>query len=90
MDWMAWTAPTAMFFASIVAAIACMAVLHIRSPSTPRTGILGIETMRGDRLFITLLGSGFINLGWIGLTDAPQFWAGFICAIFALCVFRWV
>ena len=44
-----------------------MLVLAIRFPETPRVGILRIETTRGDRLFITLLGSAFINLAWLGL-----------------------
>ena len=90
MDWMAWTWPTALFFAAIASMLAVMTVLAIVRPSTPRVGILGIETARGDRLFITLLGSAFINLAWIGLTDAPQYFALIICALFAFVVFRWV
>ena len=90
MDWMAWTMPTALFFAAIAASIGVLAVLHVTYPSPPRTGVLGIETMRGDRFFITLLGSAFINLAWIGLTNAPQYWALIICGVFAFCVFRWV
>ena len=65
MNWMAWTMPTALFFAAIAASIGALAVLHVTYPSPPRTGVLGIETMRGDRFFITLLGSAFINLAWI-------------------------
>ena len=41
--------------------------LAIRFPETPRRGVLGIMTTRGDRLFISLLGSAFINLAWVGL-----------------------
>ena len=90
MDWMAWTWPTALFFAAIASMLAVMTVFAIVRPSTPRVGVLGIETARGDRLFITLLGSAFINLAWIGLTDAPQYFALIICALFAFVVFRWV
>ncbi len=90
MEWMAWTLPTALFFAGIAATLLGMGLLHRKTPSTPRTGILGIETMRGDRLFISLLGSAFINLAWIGLVDAPQYGALVICGLFAFCVFRWV
>jgi predicted small integral membrane protein len=90
MDWMAWTLPTALFFASIASALAVMSVLARLRPSTTRLGVLGIETTRGDRLFLTLLGSAFINLAWIGLTDLPQYLALVICAVFAFCVFRWV
>ena len=90
MEWMAWTLPTAIFFVLIVSALGVMGLLHLRSPSVPRVGILGIETTRGDRLFITLLGSAFINLGWIGLVTAPQYGALVICLLFAIAVFRWV
>ncbi|MEM8820508.1 MAG: DUF2160 domain-containing protein [Pseudomonadota bacterium] len=90
MDWMAWTLPTALFFGAIATILACMTVLAIRQPDVPRTGILGIETARGDRLFLALLGSAFINLAWIGLTDLPQLWALAVCALFAIVVFRWV
>ncbi|WP_209349469.1 DUF2160 domain-containing protein [Pontixanthobacter sp. CEM42] len=90
MDWMAWTLPTALFFIAIAAMLFGMSLLHMKYPSVARIGVLGIETMRGDRLFISLLGSGFINLAWIGLVDAPQYGALIICGIFAFCVFRWV
>lgn len=90
MDWMAWTLPTALFFASIVTALTVMILLAIKRPSVPRVGVLRFETARGDRLFLTLLGSAFINLAWIGLTDLPQYLALGICAVFAFCVFRWV
>ncbi|MEM7666297.1 MAG: DUF2160 domain-containing protein [Pseudomonadota bacterium] len=89
MEWMAWTWPTALFFMAIAAALAGMTLLQIKYPSTPRTGAFGIETARGDRLFISLLGSAFINLAWIGLLDAPQYGALIVCALFAFCVFRW-
>lgn len=90
MEWMAWTLPTALFFGAIALTLLGMGLLHRKYPSTPRTGILGIETMRGDRLFISLLGSGFINLAWIGLVDASQYGTLVICGLFAFCVFRWV
>lgn len=90
MEWMAWTLPTAIFFLSIAAMLIGMGLLHKKFPSTPRVGVLGIETMRGDRLFISLLGSAFINLAWIGLLDAPQYGALIICGLFAIFVFRWV
>jgi predicted small integral membrane protein len=49
-----------------------MGVLEWRSPGgAPRRGILGLDTTRGDRLFITLLGSAFIFLGWLGLMGTP-------------------
>jgi predicted small integral membrane protein len=87
---MAWTWPTAIFFACIAALLVTFTVLAIRYPETPRTGILRIETTRGDRLFITLLGSAFLNLAWLGLTDLPQPWALGLCLIYGAAVFRWV
>ncbi len=66
-------------------------VLAIRYPETPRVGVLGIETTRGDRLFITLLGSAFINLAWLGLISGPASGGALIvCLIYAAAVFRWV
>ena len=61
LTWMAWTWPTAALFVFVFAAIAAMGVLEWRSPGgAPRHGILGLDTTRGDRLFITLLGSAFL------------------------------
>ncbi|SFR15776.1 DUF2160 domain-containing protein [Poseidonocella sedimentorum] len=90
MDWMAWTWPTAIFFMVIAALLITFTLLAIRFPETPRTGILRIETTRGDRLFITLLGSAFINLAWLGLVGAHQPYALIVCLVYAVAVFRWV
>ncbi len=90
MDWMAWTWPTAIFFMVIASLLITFTVLAIKFPETPRRGVLGMETTRGDRLFITLLGSAFINLGWLGLVGAGQPYALIVCLIYAAAVFRWV
>ncbi|MEH6547293.1 MAG: DUF2160 domain-containing protein [Sneathiella sp.] len=90
MEWMAWTVPTAIFFCVIASLLIVFTVLAIKFPETPRIGVLRIETTRGDRLFITLLGSAFINLAWLGLVSAPQPYALIVCLIYAVAVFRWV
>lgn len=90
MDWMAWTWPTAIFFAVIATLLITFTVLAIKFPETPRKGILRIETTRGDRLFITLLGSAFINLAWLGIVGAQQPYALIVSLIYAAAVFRWV
>jgi predicted small integral membrane protein len=90
MDWMAWTLPTAIFFATIAALLIIFSVLAIRFPETPRTGVLRIETTRGDRLFISLLGSAFICIGWLAVFGAPLWGALVVCLIYAAAVFRWV
>ena len=56
----------------------------------PRKGILGLNTTRGDRLFISLLGSGFIHMAWLGLLDI-SLWGALVLSIFyAIAVFKWV
>ena len=90
MAWMAWTLPTAIFFLVIASLLITFTVLAIKFPETPRVGILRIETTRGDRLFITLLGSAFINIAWLGLTDLAQWWALVVCLVYAVLVFRYV
>jgi predicted small integral membrane protein len=70
--WMAWTPATLAFFAVVFGAIALMGALEWRSPGgAPRRGALGLETTRGDRLFIGLLGSVYIFLGWLAFFSAP-------------------
>ncbi len=88
--WMAWTFPVALFFYIIAALLIIFTLLAIRYPETPRRGILTIETTRGDRLFITLLGSAFINLAWLFFFGAPLTWALILCLVYAFAVFRWV
>ena len=90
MEWMAWTWPTAIFFMVIAGLLITFSILAIKFPETPRPGILRIETTRGDRLFITLLGSAFINLVWLGVVGAHQPYALILCLFYAAAVFRWV
>ncbi|AQS46828.1 MULTISPECIES: DUF2160 domain-containing protein [Thioclava] len=90
MSWMAWTWPTALFFAVIALLLVIFTVIGVKRPETPRVGILRIETTRGDRLFISLLGAAFINLIWLGMAGAPV-WGGLILSfVWAAAVFRWV
>jgi predicted small integral membrane protein len=88
--WMAWTLATAMFFYIIACLLVTMTVLAINYPETPRRGILRIDTTRGDRLFISLLGSGFICITYLGIMGPPLWGALVICLIYAAAVFRWV
>jgi predicted small integral membrane protein len=90
LDWMAFTWPTATFFIVIATLLIVFTVLAMRYPEVPRKGILQIETTRGDRLFITLLGSAFINLAWLGFGLGPQPYALIVCLVYAAAVFRWV
>ncbi len=90
-SWMAWTTPTAIFFIVILCLILSMAVWEYLSPGgNPRTGILRFETTRGDRLFVSLLGSAFINLAWLGLVGPNLWWALALSVVYAIGVFRYV
>ena len=81
LGWMAWTWPTAAFFVFVFGAIAFMGLLEWRAPGgAQRTGVLGLTTTRGDRLFITLLGSAYIFLAWLGLVGTPL-WGGLAIAV---------
>ena len=70
--WMAWTLPTAIFFALLACTLALMTWLAIAYPEAERVGILRIPTTRGDRLFISLVMTAVIHLMWVGFvgTDA--------------------
>jgi len=91
LSWMAWTWPTASFFIVVVLSIACMGVWEGYSPGgNPRRGLFGLDTTRGDRLFISWLGTGFINLGWLAFFGAPL-WGGLAFSIgWFIFVFRYV
>ena len=88
--WMAWTLPTALFFFIIACLLITFTVLAINYPETPRVGILRIETTRGDRLFISLLGSAFLCIAYLAAFGAPVWIALILCLIYATAVFRWV
>jgi predicted small integral membrane protein len=91
LSWMAWTAETAIFFAAIAGLLVIMTVWELAVPGGgARRGILAIETTRGDRLFVSLLGAAYIHLAWLALLNAPLWGASVVAVLFAAAVFRWV
>jgi predicted small integral membrane protein len=91
LSWMAWTLPTSDLFGCLAGLLLTFTDACIKYfPETPRVGVLRIETTRGDRLFITLLGSpSSISPGWVWV--GPSLW----CAAWTFSdlrrgVFRWV
>ena len=91
LGWMAWTWQTAVFFAAIALLLVAMAIWEWRSPGGgPRRGVLGLTTTRGDRLFISLLGSAYIHLLWLALFGTPLWGASAVSLVYALLVFRYV
>ena len=90
LTWMAWTWQTATFFVAIFLLLCGMTVWEFVAPGGgPRHGILGLDTTRGDRLFISLLGSAFIHLAWLGLVGPNLWWALGLSLVYAFVVFRW-
>ena len=87
--WMAWTRATAAFFIFIVACITAMGVWEYYRPGgSPRRGVLAIDTTRGDRLFISLLGSAFIFIAWLYFVGTPLWWPLLVALAWAAFVFR--
>ena len=89
---MAWTYPTTLFVLGIFASILVMIVLEMVYPGgNPRKGIFGVDTTRGDRLFISILGSVFISLGWLFFAGTSFLWGVLILiVVWFFIVFRWV
>ena len=68
--WMAWTVPTAIFFAVIAVMLLVMIWLAAAYPEVERFGVLRIPTTRGDRLFVTLILTAIIHLMWIAFVGS--------------------
>ncbi|GKX34288.1 DUF2160 domain-containing protein [Hoeflea sp. WL0058] len=89
--WMAWTRATIAFFLFVFGCIALMGAWEYFSPGgNPRRGVFALETTRGDRLFITLIGCAFIFIGWLYFFGAPLWWPLGVCVLWALFVFSLV
>ena len=84
-EWMAWTVPTAIFFTVIALILVGMTVWETVSPTVERRGLLPIATTRGDRLFIGLLGSAYIQLIWLVTTDL-SLWISLVIALVYMAV----
>src|SRR5262249_51853431 len=94
LDWMVWTLPVAVFFSCVVLMLIGMTILEIRSPTVTRKGFLPIATTRGDRLFVSLLTTDYINLAFVGLAGKfgewlhldgePSVWIGFAISMAVL------
>ena len=68
-----------------------MVIWEKKSPGgDPRRGVLGLDTTRGDRLFISLLGSAFIHLFWLALVGSVLWIATIICVAYFVLVFKYV
>ena len=88
-EWMYWTVPTAIFFVTIAAMITGMLVWELVSPTIERRGFMMVPTTRGTRFFVGLLGTAYIRLAWIGLTDLNLWLAMPISLVWVVVVMRW-
>lgn len=89
LEWMAWTQPTAIFFAAIALMLMTMTALEVVWPTVERKGFWPMATTRGDRLFIGLLGAAFIHLGWLGFTDLPLWYGSILALVWFAIEMRW-
>ncbi len=89
MRWMAWTRPSAIFFALIIGAILALLVWELVSPTRERKGRLPIPTTRGDRFFIGLLVSAFVHMAWVGLTAMSPWIATAISLALMIAIGMW-
>jgi len=86
--WMAWTWPTAVFFAFIGSALVVLTLLAVYRPETPRVGILRFPTTRGDRFFVSLLGAAFIHIFWIRFGGGALWYPLGLSVLFGIAMFR--
>ena len=90
IPWMAWTWQTAAFFVFIALCLFAMVIWEKKDPGgNPRRGIIGLDTTRGDRLFISLLSSAFIHLAWLGIIGTLLWIGTIISFVFAIFVFKY-
>ena len=90
MGWMAWTWQTAVFFVVIAMILVIMSLLAIYRPEIPRRGILRFPTTRGDRLFVSMIGSAFIFILWIRITGSDNVYYPIVGALlYSVAMFRY-
>ena len=88
LEWMYWTKPTAIFFITIFLMLCGMLIWELVSPTIERRGFLLIPTTR-VRVFSGLLGSAYIHLAWLGLTDLVAVVRDGLSAVWVVIVMRW-
>ena len=89
LEWMYWTKPTAIFFITIFLMLVGMLTWELISPTIERRGFLLVPTTRGTRFFLGLLGSAYIHLAWLGLTDFSLWFALPLSICWTIIVMRW-
>jgi predicted small integral membrane protein len=88
LAWMAWTWETAAFFAFVAVALIVLTLLAIYRPETPRRGLLGFPTTRGDRFFVTMIGAAFIFIAWMRLGGGDLIYPLAGSVVYGIAMFR--
>ena len=79
-----------MYNSTLLLCLSIMIIWEKKVPGgTPRRGVLGLDTTRGDRLFISLLSAAFIHLAWLGVVGVFLWAATIISLLFSIVVFRY-
>jgi predicted small integral membrane protein len=84
---MAWTWQTVVFFAFVAAMLIILTLLAIYRAETPRVGILRFPTTRGDRFFVTMIGSAFIFIFWMRFGGGPLWYPLAASALYGIAMF---
>jgi predicted small integral membrane protein len=87
LAWMAWTWETAIFFSFIGLALTVLTTLAVVRPETPRIGILGFPTTRGDRFFVSMIGAAFIFIAWMWFGGGSLWYPLAGAALFGVAMF---
>ncbi len=88
LAWMAWTWQTAIFFGLIAAALVVLTALAIRRPETARRGVFRFATTRGDRFFVSLIGSAYIFVAWMRFGGGELWYPLAASILFGAAMFR--
>ena len=88
LAWMAWTWQTMVFFGAIAACLTVLTVLAVLRPETPKVGLLGFATTRGDRFFVSLILAAFIFLFFIRIGGENPLYPSLGALLMAMALFR--
>lgn len=89
MQWMAWSPVSGAFFTGIALLLLCMTIAELKWPCVERKGFLPIATTRGDRVFIALLSSAFLHLGFLAFSELSLTIPLGISALWMAILLRW-
>ena len=89
LHWMHWTVPSAIGLGVIVLAVVAVNVIGILRPGMPRKGFMPMVTTRGDRLFMSFIGSFLIFLFWMGLLPGVHIAFSFFVVVPYFVVMMW-